>query len=139
MEKSIREHWEMKAFTDYQAKPITYGEVAERIYQLHAFFKEGGLERGGKVALLGRNSANWAIIYLAVTTYGATIVPILPDFHPSDFENIIAHSDSRFLYASPIFFDKLDPSRLGSLSAAFSLADFSLMFEKNGFNANKAI
>ena len=139
MQKSIRDHWEMRAFSDYQAKTITYGEVAERIYRMHAFFKEGGLERGGKVALLGRNSTAWAIAYIAVTTYGATVVPILPDFHPSDFENIIAHSDSRLLYASPVFFEKLDHTRLGSLAAAFSLADFGLMYEKTGFDAKEAV
>ena len=139
MEKSLQDHWEMRAFSDYQAETITYGEVAERIYRLHAFFKEGGLERGGKVALLGRNSTSWAIVYLAVTTYGATVVPILPDFHPSDFENIIAHSDSRFLYASPGFFEKLDRTRLGSLAAAFSLADLCLLYAKDGFDAKKSI
>jgi long-chain acyl-CoA synthetase len=135
IERSIREHWELRAFSDYQAEPLSYGEVASRMLRLHALFKESGLPRGAKVSLLGRNSSNWAICYLAVVTYGATVVPILPDFHPSDFENIIAHSDSEFLFASEAFFSKLDASRLGALKAAFSLADFSPLFEGEGFDA----
>ena len=132
IEGSIRDHWDLSAFSDYQAKALSYGEVAERILRLHALFKESGLPRGAKVGLLGRNSSNWAITYLAVVTYGATIVPILPDFHPSDFENIVAHSDSVFLFTTEIFLSKIDRSRLGDLKAVFSLTDFSLLFEKAG-------
>jgi long-chain acyl-CoA synthetase len=139
MEASIRDHWSLPAFSDYQGTALSYGEVAERIYRLHALFRECGLSRGTKVCLLGRNSSNWAITYLAVTTYGATIVPILPDFHPSDFENIIAHSDSRFLFTTETFFGKLDGSRLGGLEAVFSLADFGLLHEAKGRLAKDAV
>jgi long-chain acyl-CoA synthetase len=138
MERSIREHWDQSAFSDYQADTYSYGNVAERIYRLHAFFRESGLASGDKVSVLGRNSSNWAIVYLAVTTYGATIVPILPDFHPSDFENIVNHSDSQFLFISPAFFEKLDRANMPSLKAAFSLVDFSLIYEKEGSGAQDA-
>jgi long-chain acyl-CoA synthetase len=129
IEGSIRDHWNLDAFSDYQAEALSYGGVAERIYRLHALFKESGLARGAKICLLGRNSSNWAIAYLAVVSYGATIVPILPDFHPSDFENIITHSDAVFLFTTEVFLEKLDRSRLGGLRAIFSLADFGLLGE----------
>jgi long-chain acyl-CoA synthetase len=90
------------------------------------------LPKGVKVSLLGRNSSNWAVVYLAVVAYGATIVPILPDFHPSDFENIIDHSDSTYFFTTETFFSKLNRSRLGELKAVFSLADFSPLFERSG-------
>ncbi len=132
MERSIREHWTLDCFSDYQAGTYTYGDVAEHIYNLHAFFAEAGLKQGSKVSVLGRNSSNWAVTYLAVATYGATIVPILPDFHPSDIENIVTHSDSRFLFASPAFLEKIDFAKLNNLDAAFSLSDFSLIRERTG-------
>ncbi len=139
MERSIRENWEMPAFTDYRADTKSYGEVAESIYRLHALMREAGLGKGDKVSLLGRNSTNWAIAYLAVTTYGATIVPILPDFHPMDIENIVTHSDSRLFFAAASFLDKLNPDKMPSLDAAFSLADFSLYRARDGFPAAEAI
>lgn len=139
LERSIREYWSLSAFSDYQGKPISYGSVAERIYGLHALFRELGLAKGDKVSLLGRNSSNWAICYLAVVSYGATIVPILPDFHPGDAENIVVHSDSSLLFASEALFGKLDPSRMSTLKAAFSLADFSPLFEVPGLDARAAI
>jgi long-chain acyl-CoA synthetase len=135
IEGSIRDHWELSAFSDYQAERLSYGEVASRIYRLHALFRESALPRGAKIGLLGRNSSNWAITYLAVVSYGATIVPILPDFHPSDFENIIVHSDSAFLFTTETFLSKLDRSRLGDLKAVFSLVDFSPLLERDGFDA----
>ena len=112
MEKSLQDHWEMRSLSPIiRPRPLPTVKSPNAFTACTLSLKRGGLERGGKVALLGRNSTSWAIVYLAVTTYGATVVPILPDFHPSDFENIIAHSDSRFLYASPGFFEKLDRTR----------------------------
>jgi long-chain acyl-CoA synthetase len=134
IERSIRDHWNLNAFSDYQGETRSYGEVASLIYSLHAFFKVSGLSRGAKVALLGRNSANWATCYLAVVSYGAAIVPILPDFHPSDIENIVTHSDSEFLLTTETFFSKLDISKMGGLKAVFSLGDFKPLFEMGGFD-----
>lgn len=127
LEISIRDHWNMPAFSDYRASTYSYGEVAERIYRLHALFAECGLQKGQKVCILGRNSSNWAIVYLAVLSYGATTVPILPDFHPSDVENIVTHSDATFLFIAETILEKLDRSKLSSLSGIFSLTDFSLI------------
>jgi long-chain acyl-CoA synthetase len=131
IERSIRDHWDLPAFSDYQGPTLSYGEVAERIYRLHALFKETGLSRGDKVGLLGRNSSNWGITYLAAVSYGATIVPILPDFHPADCENIVRHSDSVLLFTSEAFLARLDRSKLGELKAVFSLADFRLLHAKD--------
>jgi long-chain acyl-CoA synthetase len=135
IERSIRDHWNLSAFSDYQGEARSYGEVASLIYRLQAFFKVCGLSRGSKIALLGRNSVNWATCYLAVVGYGATIVPILPDFHPTDIENIVAHSDSIFLLTTETFFSKLDVSKMSGLKAVFSLGDFKPLFETKGFDA----
>jgi len=125
IEESIRDHWSLNAFSDYKAETLRYGDVGERIYRLHALFDELGLSRGDKVCLLGRNSSGWALVYLAVVSYGATIVPILPDFHPSDCESIIGHSDAVLLFAAEAFLEKLDPAKLSHLKAALSLSTFA--------------
>ena len=77
---SLRNHWDVPCFTDLNGPTISYGGVAQQIMQLHAFFKDSDIEAGDRIALVGRNSANWCITYLAAVTYGAVIVPILPDF-----------------------------------------------------------
>lgn len=132
IEASVRDHWNLPSFSDYQGPSISYGEVGKGIYRLQSLFEACGLKRGDKVALLGRNSSNWALVYLATVTYGSVIVPILPDFHSSDCENIVRHSDARFFFTTESYLAKLDRSKLGSLEAIFSLSDFSLIHEAEG-------
>jgi long-chain acyl-CoA synthetase len=135
LERSIREHWSLPAFSDYQGEPLTYGEVAARIYRLHALFREIGLAKGSKVSLLGRNSASWAVCYLAVVSYDAVIVPILPDFHPADIENIVVHSDSALFFTTEAFFSKLDASKMKGLKAVLALEGLKPLVEAPGLDA----
>src|SRR5665647_71837 len=78
IEQSIKQNWEIEALSNYREKGLSYKEIAEKILKFHIFFKDAGIKEGDKIALVGRNSANWCIVYLATVTYGAVIVPILP-------------------------------------------------------------
>ena len=127
LEGSIRDNWKLPAFSNYKADTLSYGEVAERIYRLQALFKVLGLESGDKISVLGRNSSAWATAYLATQTYGAVIVPILPDFHPADIETIVQHSDSRLFFTTESYYSKLNPEKLSGLKAVVSLEDGSLL------------
>ena len=69
--QSFRENWSLPAFSDYQGTTITYGEAAQIIRQIHCYFRDSGIKKGDKVALLGRNSSNWAVTFLAISGYGA--------------------------------------------------------------------
>lgn len=126
----IKENWDLPAFSDYKGEPLTYGKVAEKIQWMHLLFKKCGIERGNKIALLGRNSTNWAIVYLATVTYGAVIVPILPDFHTDDFHHIVNHSDALLLFVSDSIWEKIDESKMTDLEGIFSLADLKLLYSK---------
>lgn len=109
---SIRNNWLQPALSDYSGSSYTYGEVAGKIYRIHRFFKETGIEQGDKIALVGKNSAQWCVVYIAVTTYGAVIVPILPDFREEDLHGIIHHSDSVMLFAGDPLANAIDLSKL---------------------------
>jgi len=98
IEKGIKENWETNAFTNYRGETINYGKTANEILKLHHIFKALDLKKGAKIAVLGKNSTNWAITYLAAVTYGAVIVPILPDFKADDIQHILNHSDSEKLF-----------------------------------------
>ena len=127
LEGSIRDNWKLTAFSDWGADSLSYGEVGERIYRLHALFEACGLKAGDKVSLLGRNSSSWATCYLAVVTYGAVIVPILPDFHPHDVETIVDHSESRLFFTTGAFLSKLDQGKMPGLRGIFSLEGTGLL------------
>ncbi len=127
IEQSIRQNWEIEALSNYREKGYSYKSIAEKILKLHILFKGSGIKEGDKIALVGRNSANWCITYLAAVTYGAVIVPILPDFKPDDLTNIINHSDSRLLFIDDKIYDLLDITRMTEIIGVLSLDDFRLI------------
>ena len=127
IEQSIRQNWEIEALSNYKEKGLSYKEIAEKILKLHLLFKGSGINEGDKIALVGRNSANWCIGYLAAVTYGAVIVPILPDFKPDDLTNIINHSDSRLLFVDDKIYDLFDITKMPEIIGVLSLDDFQMI------------
>ncbi|MFO7842527.1 MAG: AMP-binding protein [Bacteroidales bacterium] len=131
IEDSIVKNWDYPALSDYQGKSYTYGEVARKIVRIHIMFEECNVKKGDKIALIGKNSANWAMTYLAIISYGAVVVPILPDFLPNDVHHIVNHSDSIVLFTGDPVWENLDESSMPNLRAIFSLTDFRLLIESD--------
>ena len=127
IEQSIRLNWNKEALSNYKEKGYTYKEMAEKILKLHILFRGAGINEGDKIALIGKNSANWCVTYLAAVTYGAVIVPVLPDFKPEDLSNIIIHSDSRLIFIDDKIAETLDIVKMPEIIGTFSLDDFSLI------------
>ncbi|MCX6221153.1 MAG: AMP-binding protein [Bacteroidia bacterium] len=125
--KCFRENWTSSAFSDFQGSTTTYGEAAQIIRQIHCYFREAGIQKGDKIAILGRNSSNWAISFLAISGFGCVSVPVLPDFNPEDVHHILQHSESLFLFAADNLFDKLDSAKLAGIRGVVSLTDFSAL------------
>ncbi|HKK42234.1 MAG TPA: AMP-binding protein [Bacteroidales bacterium] len=127
IEESIRQNWDIEALSNYREQGYTYKEIASKILKLHLLFKESGIKEEDKIALVGRNSANWCVIYLATVTYGAVIVPVLPDFKPEDLTNIINHSDSRLLFVDDKIYESLSVDKLPEIQGTFSADTFDLI------------
>lgn len=130
IENSIVNHWDLPALSDYQGKTYLYKDVARRISRIHIMFEECGVEAGDKIALIGKNSANWAMVYLATVSYGAVIVPILADFKTDDIHHIVNHSDSKVLFVGDAIWENLDESHMTNLRAIFKLNDFELVIQE---------
>lgn len=127
-EDSFRQNWELNAFSNYgENLTWTYGQVAEEIAKVHLLFEQAEIKRTDKIALIGKNNANWAITYLATITYGAVIIPILQDFNPNDVHHIVNHSESKLLFVSDYLWENLEEENLRTVKAVFSLTDFKLI------------
>jgi len=131
IENSIRQNWEIEALSNYREKEYTYRDIAGKILKLHLFFREAGISEGDKIALVGRNSANWCIAYLAVVTYGAVIVPILPDFKPDDLVNLINHSDSLLLFVDDKLWEGISESDMPAINGVISLDSIEMIASAN--------
>lgn len=127
IEQSIRNNWEKPALTELQGETIYYKDFAREIDKLHDIFKAGGVKRGDKIALCGKNSANWAITFFATLSYGAVSVSILNEFDKDSIEFIVDHSDSKILFTDQKIWEKLDSKNMPKLEDVISLDDFSLL------------
>lgn len=139
-EKSFQENWDLPALTDYvEQKTLTFADVAKEIARFHILFRECQIRRGDKIALIGRDCANWCVVYMATVTYGAIIVPILPDFNPNDVHHIINHSESVFLFVSDRIWDTLEEEKISEIRGVFSLTDFRCLHQRDGENIQKLL
>lgn len=137
-EKVCREKWSQASLCNYQGTNYSYSDVAVRIERFHILFKNAGVKKADRVAICGRNCANWALSFLASNTYETVTVPILADFLPQDVASLVNHSGSRVLFADPEIWEKMDASALKELRMVISIRDFSLLYsagemEKNAF------
>ncbi len=130
-ESAIRDNWKLTSLSDYGGESYTYQKVGERILKIHELFKTAGIQKGDHIALLGKNSAHWGMIYLATVTYGAVIVPILPDFKPADIHYIVTHSDSLILFTEDAIFRELDPEAMPMIRHILRIQDDPVLFTRD--------
>lgn len=130
-QNSFRNNWDLPAITDYGSQEVmTYADFARRIARLHLFYRQMGIKPGDHVALLGKNSASWVVMFIGTITYGATIVPILADFNPHDAQHIVNHSDARVLFVNSSIWETLDFEEMPELKAAVSLETRQVLAER---------
>lgn len=135
--EQVRARWDEMALTDYVDSPAhatgdeqdySFGTMAIQILRLHKLFDQLGLKAGDKIALAGRNCANWAVAYLAVASYRGVIVSILQDFAAEDICNLLRHSDSKALFVGPFIWKELKHMEsLPELEAVISLTNFGVL------------
>ena len=119
---SFRKNWELPALTEFgSGQTMTYADMARRIAALHLLFKECGVKRGDKIAVMGKNSFSWVVVYMATLTYGAVVVPVLHDFNVQDAQHIINHSDSVMLFINESIFDNMEFEKIPQVKAVLSL------------------
>jgi len=124
-EDGFRKNWDLPGFSNYgEDLTLTYAEIARKIAELHILFEQCHLKQDDKIALIGRNNANWAITYLATVSYGAVVVPILQDFNPNDVHHITNHSESKLLFTGDSIWENLEEEKFTTVKAVFSLTNF---------------
>ena len=130
IEKSIIEHWDLDALTDYQGATLQYKDVARKIEKMHILFENSGVKPGDKIAICGRNMSHWAVAFLATMTYGAVGVPVLHEFIPEQIHNIVNHSDAKLLFVGDVVAKQINPDEMPHLEGIINLPDFSLMVSR---------
>lgn len=126
IERSVIDNWDYDALTDYKGSTLQFHDVARKIEKLHILFENSGVVKGDKIALCGRNSANWAVAFLATLTYGAVAVPILHEFTADQIHNIVNHSEAKLLFVGDVVATQIDATKMTALEGIINIPDYSL-------------
>ena len=128
LQETMHNHWGSLAMTDLDGENhYTYAELAAAIEKLHTTWRECGIKKGDKIALCGRNCANWGLLFLAIESYEAVVVSILPDFTAEGIYSLVDHSEAVLLYVGPNVKKKIDPTRMKGLKATVFMDDMTIV------------
>ena len=128
LHSTIKNNWDKPALCFFQGETITFEGLARHIAKFQIFFDELGVKRGDKIALCAKNSNRWAVSFLAGTTYGAVVVPILCDFLPDSVNSLVDHSDSESLFTDKEIWNKLDITKMPKVKIVINPDDFELLY-----------
>lgn len=130
--ETARKNWDTPALCDYKGAKFTYADIATQIARLHLIFEKSGIAAGDKIALCSKNTAHWAIAYLAATSYRAVAVPILNGFTPDNLEKLADHSDSKLLFTEKEMWSEMNSENMPQLVGAINVEDYSVLYSRDG-------
>ena len=134
LQETMRSHWDRLAMTDLDGDHrYTYADLAAEIEKLHVTWRECGIKEGDKIALCGRNCANWGLLFLAAETYKAVVVSILPDFTAEGIYSLVDHSEAVLLYVGPNVKKKIDATQMKGLKATIFMDEMSIVEADEAF------
>lgn len=131
IEQSIRQNWNLDAMTDYKGATLQYRDVARKIEKMHILFEFAGINPGDKIALCGRNSANWTAVFLSIITYGAVAVPILHEFKADNVHNVVNHSEARMMFVGDQVWENFNEAAMPRLEGIIELKNFDLVVSRS--------
>ena len=124
----MHSNWNELAMKDLDGvNSYTYAQLATEIAKLHVTWREMGIKEGDKIALCGRNCANWGLLFLAAASYKAVVVSILPDFTAEGIYSLVDHSEAVLLYVGPNVKKKIDVSQMKGLKATIFMDEMSII------------
>ena len=127
LQETMKAKWNELSMTDIDGNSYTYAQVANEIAKLHTTWKELGIKKGDKIALAGRNCSNWGILFLAVESYEAGVVSLLPDFPAEGIYGLVDHSEATLLYVGPNVKKKIDATQMKGLKATIFMDDYTII------------
>lgn len=126
IKEGILNNWDKPALTDYDGETYLYKDFARKIAEIHMYFDAIKLQKGETVAICGRNSTNWAIVFFATVSYGAVITTILHDFDEESIHNIVNHCEARVFFANDQVWNKVDPQKMPKVETIIQLDDWAI-------------
>ena len=108
-------------------------QLRARVLELSAGLADLGTSKGDPVALIGENTTEWALSYLAIVSSGRVVVPVDRDLRPGEVRHILEFSEVETVLCSGRFVDDMAslraetgrPNRVVSLEEEAGKGDHS--------------
>lgn len=128
-------NWNEPALTDYEGVyDYTYGDLAVQIRKLQLLFDALGVLPGDKIAICGRNSANWAVAYMSIAAARCVAVSILPEFTSESIHQLVNHSEAKVLFVGPWVKGRIDTNEMPNVESFIGIEDLKVMQSKKQVN-----
>ncbi len=128
-------NWNEPALTDYEGNyDYTYGDLAVQIRKLQLLFDALGVLPGDKIAICGRNSANWAVAYMSIAAARCVAVSILPEFTSESIHQLVNHSEAKVLFVGPWVKGRIDTNEMPNVESFIGIEDLKVMQSKKQVN-----
>lgn len=127
LKKAVTDYPNNMASSNINGSSITYADLNNKVQQISKFLNEQGIVSGDRVAIISENSSNWGIAYLAITTMGAVVVPIMTEFQAADIHHILRHSGSKAIFISAKLYEKVEEFNDDELTTYILIDDFSII------------
>lgn len=115
---TVKRFGERNAFSDWDTddgskRTYSYNEVFVKVEKLAKWLVQNGVEKGDRIAVSGKNSPEWATVYLAAHFAGAVICPIDYALHEDEIENLLKTAEPKFLFIDFEKFNHFDSNLKG--------------------------
>lgn len=130
--RSFSGYGERKALGFVGEEMLTYNDLKESVDAVMALLEKYSIGHGDRVAILSSSMPNWGVSYLAISSMGAVVVPILPDFTADEIANVLNHSGAKAIFVSNSLTSKLAGFTSENLSVVFSSDEFAVLSGYNG-------
>lgn len=128
---AILENWDSMALSDMGGINYRYKDVALTVAKLHILFDAAGIKAGDKVAICGKNSSTWTVVFIACLTAGVVAVPILHEFKADMIHHLVNHSESKLLFVDAAIWENLDEKVMPDLIASIYISELGMPFSRS--------
>lgn len=100
----------------------TYQQVLENVEKLAKWMISNGLKKGDRVAVMGKNSPEWVVVYLATLFASGIIIPVDNGLHEPDVINVVNTAEPSFVFCdderAPFYNNNFPSLKTFSLNSA---------------------
>lgn len=100
-------HIPASARADRKVLEVSYCAMLERIEHLATQYAKAGYGRGHRIGLLLENDPAFMAHFFALNSIGASVVPVNPDYRPSEAQYVLEHAQANLVVAFAKYADLL--------------------------------